>query len=193
MTYNPSPTPGGNKSSLDWWRSHYKSLVAGVMAYSYYVAAALMAGAEFPKFLRDHLFDGLAPAVLVGILVDFYPRANPTTAFGKIRRPATMMLIVFFIPGAVIFGLIGMAAIFSSGANDYVLPVIFAAFWGGWTVPLAYMAQVLAPDDNTSIGETRWSRTKWWFKKRPKPGTTPEATEHIDSHAVPTVGEAGAN
>ena len=43
---------------------------------------------------------------LVGILVDLYPRANPAEAFPKIRRPV-MLLPVFFVAGAVIFGLIG--------------------------------------------------------------------------------------
>lgn len=180
LSYKPSPPPGGDtsdRSITDWVRRYYRSIVAGAMAYGYYVAAALMAGAEFPKFLRDHLFDGLVPAALVAILIDVYPRANPTKAFLKIHRPVTMILIVFFIPGAVIFGLIGAAAVFSSGETNYIVPVLLTAWFGGLIFPTAYVEQIIVPDDNISIGETRWDRTKWWFKKRP-----PEVAEHPEPH-----------
>lgn len=36
--------------------------LAGMLAYGYYLAGALMAGAH-PQFLPDHLFDGFAPAL----------------------------------------------------------------------------------------------------------------------------------
>ncbi len=54
------------------------------MAYSMYVAAAVVAGAAFPEFLREHLFDGLAPAALVGYLVSKLPFTKPREAFPRI-------------------------------------------------------------------------------------------------------------
>ena len=56
-------------------------VVAAVMAYIVYVTAAFWAGAEFPQFLREHLFDGLAPAAAVGFLVNRVPMDSPRTAF----------------------------------------------------------------------------------------------------------------
>ena len=76
IVLKPSSAPGGEKSNRtfwDWARSHYTAVIAGAMAYGTYVAADLLAGAAFPQFLREHLFDGFAPAALVGILVDLYP------------------------------------------------------------------------------------------------------------------------
>src|SRR6266436_6340744 len=61
LAYTPSARTSGDRpgrSLRDWVRDHLKSIVAAAMAYCYYVAAAWLAGAEFPQFLRDHPFDG---------------------------------------------------------------------------------------------------------------------------------------
>ena len=198
LAAKPTPRPGRDRSDRsfkDWARDHYTSIVAGAMAYGYYVGAALLAGAEFPKFLRDHLFDGLAPAALVGILIDLYPRTNPAEAYPKIRRPV-IILLIYFVTGAVVFGLIGAAAVFSSGENDYTRTVQYAAWFGGLIFPAAYIANVTTPDytspHDTFRGKTRWDRTKWWFTKRTKPGTTSEVTEQPEPHVVSHKGPAEA-
>jgi hypothetical protein len=153
-----------DQSPRDWLRNHFKSIVAGATAYGYYVGAVWMAGADVPHFLRDHLFDGLAPAALVGILIDFYPRADPVVAFPRIRYPFAIP-IMFYIAGVVIFGLIAMGAVFSSGENDYVSVVPLTAGYGGALFPVAYVTQVGGPV--TSRGETPWARAMWWFRARP--------------------------
>jgi len=62
----------------------FEQVVAGAIAYGFYVAAAMMAGAQLPEFLRDHLFDGFAPAALVGFLIYRVPstRARFSTIAG---------------------------------------------------------------------------------------------------------------
>ena len=44
--------------------------------------AALLAGAKMLEFLREHLFDGLAPAAMVGLLVSSVPRERPCPGSG---------------------------------------------------------------------------------------------------------------
>ena len=104
------------------WR--FESVFASMVAYGFYVAAALWAGAEFPKFLQDHLFDGLAPAALVGVLVSLLLRDDPRTILPWIRWP-WMILVLFLISGALISGLIAAAAIFSSATNNYGSGIAF--------------------------------------------------------------------
>jgi WD40 repeat protein len=152
------------RSPRGWLRNHFKSIVAGATAYGYYVGAVWMAGADVSQFLREHLFDGLAPAALVGILIDFYPSADPVVAFPRIRYPV-LIPIMFYIAGAVIFGLIALAAVFSSGQHDYVSVAVLTAVYGGAVFPVAYVTQVAGPV--TSRGETRWGRARWWFRARP--------------------------
>jgi WD40 repeat protein len=167
LAYTPSARTSGDRpdrSLRDWVRDHLKPMIAAAMAYTYYVAAAWLAGADFPQFLQDHLFDGLAPAALVGLLIDFYPTADPVTAFPRIRRPVVIP-IMFFVLGTVIFGLIAAAAVFSSGENNYALVVPRTALYGGLIFPVAYITQVAGPV--TPRGETWWSRMMWWFRARP--------------------------
>ena len=52
-----------------------------------------MAGAEFPAFMRDHLFDGLAPAALAGLLVGAFPRENPDDALPWIGWPVLILAL----------------------------------------------------------------------------------------------------
>jgi hypothetical protein len=118
---------GERKQAADSSR-RLEAVVAAIMAYSIYVAAAILAGAAFPMFLREHLFDGLAPAALVGFLVNSFPRDSPRTAFPWIRLPI-MIAILFGIGGGLIFGLIAAAAVFTSGSKEFAKPVIFARYW----------------------------------------------------------------
>jgi len=166
----PQERPGrpgrdrSNQTSADWVRSHYTSVVAGAMAYACYLIADLKASAPFPQFLRDHLFDGLAPAALVGVLVDLFPSENPAGAFPRIRRPITIMLMLF-AAGAAIFGLIAAAAVFSSGRSDYGSPVWSLALFGGFLFGYGYYNQV-GRIHGRSLGKDYWSRKMWWFGKR---------------------------
>ena len=145
----------------EWKRMPGVPVITAVMAYSFYVAAALYGGAAFPGFLREHLFDGLAPAAVVGLLVNSIPTERPETAFPWIRRPV-MILVVFYAGGALIFGLIAAAAVFASGTDDFTGPIALCAFFGGALFPLAYYL-----DANPDTADS-WSRLRWWFGKRPK-------------------------
>lgn len=113
-----------------WVRSHLKAVLAGGMAYAYYVAAALVAGAEFPKFLQEHLFDGLAPAALIAGLIDLYDRRDPAHAYRKLPVPGTILLMLFAV-SAVFFALIGAAAVLGSETNNYLPAVLVTAAYGG--------------------------------------------------------------
>jgi quinol monooxygenase YgiN len=151
-------TLGGQKTASNTdapWR--FGSVVAAVMAFGFYVAAALMADAEFPEFLREHLFDGLAPAALIGFLVDRSLRDDPRKAFPRVHRPVWILvdLFIFSIP---IFGSIAAAAVFSSGSTDFIRPVGYCAFFGGFTLPAAYFTAIFRSHDKVS-----W---KWWITKR---------------------------
>jgi hypothetical protein len=138
---------------------YFDPVLAAVMAYCCYMAAALLADAEFPKFLQDHLFDGLAVAFLIGFLINRLPRDSPRTAFPSIRRPV-IVLFILFVAGALTFGLIAAAAVFSSGSNDYGRPLLYCAFYGGWLFASAYSGMVYVIDPAYRI--------MWWFEKRPQ-------------------------
>jgi hypothetical protein len=149
---------------------YFESALAAALAYSYYVAAALLAKAAFPQFLRDHLFDGLALAALVGFAVSRFPRDNPSIAFAVVRRPASLMVLLFIV-GALIFGLIAATAVFGAGSDDFfgggtASPVGTCAIWGGCLFPWAYFTMVSSVDlDYKRL--TLTERTIWWFSKRP--------------------------
>jgi hypothetical protein len=145
-----------------WVRSHLKAVLAGGMAYAYYVAAALVAGAEFPKFLQEHLFDGLAPAALIAGLIDLYDRRDPAHAYRKLPVPGTILLMLFAV-SAVFFALIGAAAVFGSETNNYLPAVLVTAAYGGGIFPVAYWSNTVGEVP----GDTRWARAAWWFERRP--------------------------
>ena len=132
------------------------------MAYAYYVAAALVAGAEFPKFLQDHLFDGLAPAALIAGLIDLYDRRDPVHAYRKLPVPGTILLMLFTV-GAAFFALIGAVAVFGSETNNYLPAVLVTALYGGGIFPAAYCSNTIGKVP----GDTWWARAEWWLKKRP--------------------------
>ena len=157
-------------------RSGYKGkrvegpVIAAVTAYVFYVAAALIADAKMPEFLREHLFDGLAPAAVVGLLVSSIPREHPRAALPWIRRPV-MILVVLFAGGALIFGLIAAAAVFASGSNGFAQPVRICALGGGILFAGTYWA---AAGEDVEVSDRWWPRVEWWFRKRPKPAALPE-------------------
>jgi hypothetical protein len=137
----------------------FDAITAGVMAYGFYVAADCMSAAEWPQFLRDHLFDGLVPAALVGFLILSLPRDDPQLAFPLIQKP-WKIFVLFYLAGALIFGLIAAAAVFSSAGKDYGDAIYFCAAFGGLMFPLAYFRAVLDYIPGSQI----W---RWWFTKRP--------------------------
>jgi hypothetical protein len=137
-----------------WDRS--RAWTAAFMAYGFYLAADLLANAEFPKFLRDHFFDGFAPAAVVGLLVDRFfrrlPSEKPTT-----NRPIWSVL-GFSLSAALTFGAIGAIAVFTSGSNGYFRAVLATTVFGACAFAITYVTSV-------RVG-TGW---KWWFQ-RPKGG-----------------------
>jgi hypothetical protein len=159
---------------------HFDAILAAIIAYSCYMAAALMADAEFPKFLRDHLFDGLALAFLVGLLINRFPSDRPRTAFPIIRRPF-VVLLVLFMGGGLIFGLIAIAAVFSSGSNEYERPLLYCSIYGGWIFLFGYMmlAFTMSPLDSVRDGII------WYLRKRPQERTAQrEADQHAQASEV---------
>lgn len=167
--------PSSRKSDIGWIRAHYTSITAGILAYTAYICADFLAHAAFPEFLRDHLFDGLAPAALVGILVNRYPPdGDRLSVFPGGRRPVVVLLLMS-IGGLVIFGLIAASAVFSSGSNTYITPIIVVSLLGVYLFGFNYWTDVLK-------GKTVARRSKqmrpprslkgeeqtvaWWFKKR---------------------------
>jgi hypothetical protein len=162
------------------------------MAYGAYVAAALLVNAGFPEFLRDHLFDGMVLAGLVGLLVTRSLRPNPFEAFPRVRRPV-MFLVIYSLTGAAIFALIAALAVFVSGSSDYGNPIVLCAFIGGyvffWPFFFSFYMSV--------IGGTRRQRwlamIKWWFTKLP-PGFAPqEVTEPVAVRRVASTGAEAAS
>jgi hypothetical protein len=145
----------------------FEPLAAAVMAYSFYAVSALIADAPLPEFFREHLFDGFAPAALVALLVYAFPRMSPSRALPRIRLPL-MILVLFFWAGALVFGLIAAAAVFSSGSNNYWLPLALCAGGGALLFPYAYVV-LMSFDPEVDL----WRRTNhrrkiiWFFTKRP--------------------------
>jgi len=171
-------------------------VIAAVVAYAFYVGAALLAGAKMPEFLREHLFDGLAPAAVVGLLVSSLLREHPRQALPWIRRPV-MILVVLFAGGALIGGLIAAAAVFSSGSGGFKVPVVLCACGAGYLFAYSYYRGVSLENASADSGNAtdlfqlflregweafrnwrqdwyRWPRFTWWFTKRPKHAATPE-------------------
>lgn len=162
-----------------------EAVIAAIMAYVFYVSAALLADAEFPNFLRKHLFDGLVPAAVVGLLVNSLPRDSVRKALPWIPLPA-MILALFYVEGALIFGLIAAAAVFSSENNNFELPVIVCALIGGVLFPVEYLVSAAGqPLDGGT-----WTRFKWWFKKRPKDAAVLDPRDAVQEGAVPEISES---
>jgi peptidoglycan/LPS O-acetylase OafA/YrhL len=117
----------------------FEQVTAGAIAYSFYIAAAMMAGVQLQAFLRDHLFDGFAPAALVGFLI--YRVPNTRAKFSTIAP--------LYLLSAAVFGLIAAAAVFSAGKDDFLPPVLSAAVIGGvtLTIPVFTVSEVPAQDD----------------------------------------------
>jgi hypothetical protein len=115
---------------------HIEQVAAATVAYGYYIAAAMMVGAQFPSFFRDHLFDGFAPAVLVGFLI--YRIRNAQAGVSNAA--------VLYLQSAVVFGLIAAAAIFTSGKDNFLL-ALYAALIGGFIFPLVILAARLITED----------------------------------------------
>jgi hypothetical protein len=116
-------------------------VVAGTVAYGYYIAAAAMVGDQIPSFLRDHLFDGFGPAVLVGFLM--YRIRNAKAGLSTVA--------LLYLQSALVFGLIAAAAVFTSGKGNY-FPALYAALIGGWAFPLFIFAAKLMPSEENSRG-----------------------------------------
>jgi hypothetical protein len=128
LSYLPKVDPAARRRPLN-------AVTAAAMAYGFYVAAALLAGAPFPRFLRDHLFDGLVPATVVAVLVDRFISSNPPTSSHHFRS-----LLWFFSGGTAVFGAIAAAAVFSSGADAYGVPLVVTGVLGGTLFVSAYVS-----------------------------------------------------
>ena len=190
IVLKPSRASEGERSTYtlrDWVRAHYTPVVSGAMAYGVYVAADLLAGSPFPQFLREHLFDGLAPAALVGILVDAYPSEDPVHAFASIRRPVVVLLMIS-ASGAAVFGLIAAAAVFGAGGENYGQPVGTVAAFGGYIFFLIYLVSVNAARGPSKTIEDYWPHKAWWLKKRLQEaagsGDSPAPTSHAKQPEV---------
>jgi len=162
-------------------------VIAAVTAYVFYVAAALIAGAKMPGFLREHLFDGLAPAAVVGLLVSGIPREHPRAALPWIRRPV-MIVVVLFAGGALICGLIAAAAVFASGSDGFAQPVRICALAGGILFASAYWAAV---GEDVDVSDRWWGRVNWWFTKRPRRVAAPEPANPLERD--PPAGAGGGS
>jgi hypothetical protein len=148
-------------------KSRLPLAASAAMAYGFYLGAALLAGAKMPEFLRNHLFDGLAPAATVGFLINLFPFDNAAEAFKWIRLPA-FICFWLYVGGAVLFGSIGAAAVFSSGSSDFFEPVTVSAVTGGSTFLAFYIVTVT--DDLQRRHETGTAAAaKWLFTRREKP------------------------
>jgi hypothetical protein len=144
--------------------------VASVIGYVCYVAAALFADVMFPEFMREHLFDGLAPAAAVGFLVNIFPTEDPEKALLWIRR-RVMIVVFFYASGALMFGAIALAAVFVSGSQDYFgKPVVYLAIWGGYVFGFLFFAQFI----RTAPPQQSWPEFWSWLVMPRKRTTTPE-------------------
>jgi hypothetical protein len=131
------------------------SVLGGFIAYGLYVQAALFAKVDLADFMRAHLFDGLAPGAAVALLARQLMSESPVPANW---RPIYGVAAYFF-GGAIIAGLIGTAAVFSSNAKDYGAAVLTAIFGG---IDFAAVAAALtSPNDNV------WPPSQW-FRRPPQ-------------------------
>jgi hypothetical protein len=158
-------------------KSRFAPALSAAMAYGMYIAAALAADARFPEFLRNHLFDGLAPAAVVGLLIDRIPVDNTIVPFPRIRLPI-VIVVLFYAAGFVVFGAIAAAAVFSAGSSHFTTPVIYSGTVGGTLFPAMYFVAA------TATGP-RWmgyrGTVKWLFTRQAK--VTGPAGEGDDSRA----------
>lgn len=148
-----------------------EQVLAAAVAYATYVSAAMIAGAKFPQFLRDHLFDGLAPAALVGALIYVLTTKDMEKAFDRVTRPYIVPLR-FCLVGSTVFGFIAGAAVFSSGASDYAKPVLWAIGIGALPFSSIYIGAGIASRqdfDGHSRAKRFLSAVRWWFKPRARP------------------------
>jgi hypothetical protein len=173
----------------------FEPILAAALAYGSYVSAALMGGARFPGFLRDHLFDGLAPAAVVSVLIALMPQDKPHAAFPWIRRPFVIVAL-FFSAGLLVFGLIAAAAVFTSGTDHFYPALLFVALLGGYIFPYVYVIQT-ASFVRTGLAEAGYDKRKrrlawfaWWFAKRPESSRLAGADdlEQLDQNREGNVG-----
>lgn len=165
LAFRPSITSGLHLPKReDGAPAYYEAVLAAIMAYGFYAAAALMEEAELPRFFRDHLFDGLAPAAVVGFLVSLFPRDRPGEALQRIRRPV-WILVLFAAGGALIFGLIASAAGFEAGSSTFPLldAAGLCAALGAFIFAYSYYLNV----SEAGVYNGWRASFMWWFKKRP--------------------------
>jgi peptidoglycan/LPS O-acetylase OafA/YrhL len=118
----------------------YDAITAAVLAYLCYAASALQVQVPLPGFFREHLFDGFAPAALVGYLVTRFSSERARTAAQQFR-PASLILLS--VSGLLVFALIAAAAVFASGSNEFLWPVVTSALTGGSVFLYAYVGSAL--------------------------------------------------
>jgi hypothetical protein len=118
----------------------YDALTGAILAYVCYTASAFLVHVPLPEFFREHLFDGFAPAALVGYLVTRVPSKPARTAEDDFRLVSVVLL---WVGGSLIFALIAAAAVFASGSNEFLGPVVFGALSGGTVFGSAWIGSVL--------------------------------------------------
>ena len=155
------------KADKDAAKIRFPSAIYGTMAYGCYVAAALLTGVKISGFLRNHLFDGLGPAFLVGFLTDRIPFEDAAEAYRRWIRLPALICFWFYAAGAVVFGAIGAAAVFSSGSSDYTTPVFVTAAIGASTF-LSLYVQTAADAVNRRDRTGNAGVAKWFFTRRAK-------------------------
>ncbi len=148
-------------------RIRFPSAVYGAMAYGCYLAAALLTGVRISGFLRNHLFDGLALAFLVGFLTERIPFEDAADAFRRWIRLPAFVCFWFYVGGAVVFGAIGAAAVFSSGSSDFTTPVSVTAVIGA-SLFLTLYAETAIDDVKRRDRIGNVGAAKWFFTRRAK-------------------------
>ena len=146
----------------------FDAIAAAALTYVCYTLSALLADAPLPEFFREHLFDGFAPAALVGLLVIAFPREHPRAAFPRIRQPNAVMAVFYMVSG-LIFTLVAATAVFSSGSNQFNKSLVVCGLLGASISTYAYIVAVLADTGADPALGSPWS-IFWWFKKRPGKG-----------------------
>jgi hypothetical protein len=169
---NRTPPTGDTQSPIG-----IEEVAAAATAYGYYIASALMVGAQFPGFLRDHLFDGFAPAALVGFLI--YRIHGAQVRLSKIA--------LLYLQSATVFGLIAAAAIFTSGKDNFV-PVLYAALIGGFMFPLMVRAAKSIAQSIGEEGERRNDAVTVSEQHGVGAGTQPAAATEVQGQPDPDGG-----